>query len=86
MECSHRPGRVPTTATSFPVDCHIDGPGQLNAIFSVVVNGDTQSELNETFLLNLASPLNASVARSQQSELSLMMTPQRCLSMSRKEP
>lgn len=41
------------------------GPGQLTATFSVVVNGDVVSEPNETFVVNLTSPLNASVARTQ---------------------
>jgi FG-GAP-like repeat/Calx-beta domain len=41
------------------------GPGQVNATFTVAVTGDTQSEPNETFLVNVTSPVNATVARSQ---------------------
>jgi hypothetical protein len=40
-------------------------PGQLSAPFSVIVNGDTQSEPNETFLVNLTNSANASIVRPQ---------------------
>lgn len=40
--------------------------GQLSGpLFTVVVNGDTQSEANESFLVSLTSPVNASIARPQ---------------------
>ena len=40
--------------------------GQLSGpLFTVVVNGDTQSEANESFLVSLTSPVNASSARPQ---------------------
>lgn len=37
-------------------------PGQTSKIVSVVVNGDTLSEANETILLNLSAPTNANLA------------------------
>ena len=41
-------------------------PGQLSGpLFNVIVNSDTQSELNEIFLVSLTSPVNASIARPQ---------------------
>ena len=41
------------------------GPNQVDAIFNVAVSGDAQSEPNETLLVTLTNPVNASVARSQ---------------------
>lgn len=40
-------------------------PDQVAKSFSVIINGDTQSELNESLFVNLTSPNNASIARSQ---------------------
>jgi hypothetical protein len=37
-------------------------PGTLNAAAAAVVNGDTQTESNETLFVKLAQPLNASIA------------------------
>ncbi len=39
-------------------------PGETSKTVSVVVNGDTKSEPNETFSLQLSSPVNASIADS----------------------
>ena len=41
--------------------------GQTTATFSVTVNGDTTAELNETVLVNLISPTNATIADGQGS-------------------
>ncbi|HKW28451.1 MAG TPA: M36 family metallopeptidase, partial [Verrucomicrobiae bacterium] len=38
-------------------------PGQTNQTINVVINGDTVGEADETFYVNLASPLNATLAR-----------------------
>jgi hypothetical protein len=40
-------------------------PGETTKSFSVVVNGDTQDEATETFVVNLSNPANATIARSQ---------------------
>jgi hypothetical protein len=40
-------------------------PSQTSALFSVQISGDTNSEPNETFLVTLTSPTNASIARAQ---------------------
>jgi hypothetical protein len=40
-------------------------PGQNSKQISVLVNGDTQVEANETFFVNLSSPANATVSKSQ---------------------
>src|SRR5215213_1351167 len=40
-------------------------PGQVAATFSVTVTGDTQNEPDESFVVNLTNPVNASIARSQ---------------------
>lgn len=40
-------------------------PGQTNQTINVVVNGDTVGEADETFYVNLSSPLNATLARGQ---------------------
>jgi hypothetical protein len=40
-------------------------PNELDKIVSVLVNGDTMIEGNETFLVNLSGPANASIARGQ---------------------
>jgi hypothetical protein len=40
-------------------------PSEVDKIVSVLVNGDTMIESNETFLVNLSAPTNASIARAQ---------------------
>ena len=40
-------------------------PGQTTQTVSVTVNGDTLDEANETFFVNLSSPVNATIADSQ---------------------
>src|SRR5207302_532535 len=40
-------------------------PGQTTQTITVLVNGDTKFEPNETFLVNLSSPTNATVADNQ---------------------
>jgi uncharacterized repeat protein (TIGR01451 family) len=40
-------------------------PGTTNRTISVTVNGDTSVETNETFFVNLSSPVNATLAKSQ---------------------
>jgi hypothetical protein len=40
-------------------------PGQTSRMVSVLVNGDTLQEANETFLLNLSAPTNASIGDGQ---------------------
>jgi large repetitive protein len=40
-------------------------PGQTSKTISVTVNGDTGNELNETFTVNLSSPVNATLADGQ---------------------
>ena len=40
-------------------------PSQTATTFTVVVNGDTKSEPNESFLVSLTNPTNATIARAQ---------------------
>jgi hypothetical protein len=40
-------------------------PSVVSATFGVVINGDTKSEPNETFFINLTNPTNATIARAQ---------------------
>jgi subtilisin family serine protease len=40
-------------------------PGTLTRTISVVVNGDTTAEMNETFLVNLSGPVNAAISDGQ---------------------
>jgi hypothetical protein len=40
-------------------------PGQTRKTVTVFVRGDTVRELDETFFVNLSSPLNAAIARRQ---------------------
>lgn len=40
-------------------------PSQVATTFNVIVNGDTTSEPNESFFVNLTNPTNATIARSQ---------------------
>src|SRR5262249_55697340 len=39
-------------------------PGQTTTNFTVAVNGDTQAERDESFLVQLSNPVNATLARS----------------------
>ena len=41
------------------------GPGETTKSFSVMVNGDSQNEPTETFVINLSNPSNATIARGQ---------------------
>lgn len=40
-------------------------PGQVSTTFSVAISGDSLSEVNEAFFVNLTNPSNASIARAQ---------------------
>lgn len=40
-------------------------PSQISRTFSVVVNGDTKSEPNESFLVSITNPSNSTIARAQ---------------------
>ncbi|MDX6405000.1 MAG: hypothetical protein QOH70_2455 [Blastocatellia bacterium] len=40
-------------------------PSQVGTTFNVIINGDTKSEPNEFFFVNLTSPTNATIARAQ---------------------
>jgi hypothetical protein len=40
-------------------------PGQVTQPISVTVNGDTLDEFNETFLVNLTNPVNATITDNQ---------------------
>ena len=40
-------------------------PGETSKPVAVMVNGDTQAEPNETFLVNLSNPINATAAKAQ---------------------
>jgi hypothetical protein len=40
-------------------------PGQTSQTVTVLVNGDTLNEANETFFLNLSNPINATISKSQ---------------------
>ncbi|MGZ8843358.1 MAG: Calx-beta domain-containing protein, partial [Pyrinomonadaceae bacterium] len=40
-------------------------PGETSKTVSVLVNGDTQNELDETFFVNLSNPVNATALKSQ---------------------
>jgi hypothetical protein len=56
---------APSDYTALPTTTLTFNPGDLTKTITVVVNGDQTFEANETLLVNLSSPVNASISKAQ---------------------
>jgi uncharacterized repeat protein (TIGR01451 family) len=56
---------TPSDYTAIPTTTLTFAPGETSKPVTVLVNGDTNNEPNETFFVNLTSPVNATIADNQ---------------------
>ena len=58
---SNQTATAPSDYTSVPLTTVTFAPGETSKIVTVSVNGDTSKEADETFLVNLMNPVNATI-------------------------